>query len=140
MLRRKLTLSFNNSKLLSMGYILKIGEYKSYISDAGLVNDSEPVKLNNAPAEYDHINSMHSSDFTVAAGLELLFNQENGLLINIHNTGDFVDLTIDHQRIINQAYLKKDILDEDHQCALSWLKFGVDWALANCQKPVIINL
>jgi hypothetical protein len=128
-----------------MGYILKIGEYKSYISDAGLVNDTEPVKLNNAPPEYDHINSIHPSAnawhlFTVAAGLEVLFNEENGLLINIHNTGDFVDLTIDHQRIINQAYLKKDILDEDHQCALSWLKFWVDWALANCQKPVFINL
>jgi hypothetical protein len=127
-----------------MGYSLKIGEYKSYVSDIGLIDDTDLVKLDNAPVEYGNSNLMQTSAtawhlFSVASGLESLFNEKVGLLINNTNIGDFVDLTSDHQRIINLAYLNKGNLVEDHQCALTWLKFWVDWAIEHCQRPVFVN-
>jgi hypothetical protein len=127
-----------------MGYILKIGEYKSYNSDVGVVHDAELVRLATAPYEYGYSNVMQPSGtswffFTVAAGLESLFNEKDGLLLNNYNDGEFVDLTKEHQRIIDQAYSKKVNLKEDHQCALTWLKFWVDWAIENCKKPVFVN-
>jgi len=90
---------------------------------------------------------------------DLFFNEENGIL---RDHPGCVPLSIRHKKEIDKSYklfrskypnvvaeysskILNDIPDENWPeengalCRLEWLKYWVDWALENCEKPVFEN-
>lgn len=116
----------------------------------------------------DHTNSRWPSytswsEFTRFAGLHyLMYNEEVGLL---RKHPGCVPLVKEHKEIIDKAYQKfydrypnakagyspkidfeKRIFEDTEwpvengmAARLEWLKYWVDWALENCEKPVFYN-
>jgi hypothetical protein len=94
---------------------------------------------------------------------ELMFDEENGLM---KNHPGYTALTQEHKAIIDAAYVSfyekypnakpgyspksrdgNDLFIEDPDwpeangiaVRLEWLKYWIDWALANCSEPVFCN-
>jgi len=128
-----------------MGFTFKIGELTSYKEENETYYDATEVTLDNAPADgspTDHTNARWPSytawaEFTAATNLQLLFGHKIGELIPEHP--GYAILTKRHQVMINTAYARKNKIDEEHHGRLEWLKFWVDWALANCKQPAFVN-
>lgn len=103
------------------------------------------------------------TDFCKFVGLhELFFNKHNGIMAHHPNC---VPLSQRHKKEIDSAYIKfkekypkakagyspkinfeKKIYEDSEWpkennwlCRLEWLKYWVDWALANCKRPVFEN-
>lgn len=127
-----------------MGFDLEIGEFKPYTEDDITIYTVVDVKLSEAPAyghPMDFTNRLLPSEtgwfeFAKAAGLTVLFNWIDGQIINRSAYGSFVDLTQEHKAVIDAAYENINKLHPDHHGRLEWLKFWVDWALTNCERPV----
>lgn len=128
-----------------MGFTFKIGELTRHEYDGKPYYDAADVTLDNAPADgspTDYTNARWPSytgwtDFTRATGLFLLFGDKVGELIPEHP--GYAILTKRHQVIINSAYNTRSTLAKEHIGRLEWLKFWVDWALANCKQPAFVN-
>lgn len=149
-----------------MGYSISIGQLEVNINEDGLDSyislDVASRALSGAPAygePTDHMNSRWPSytswsDSMNFLGLQdFMFDQDTGLMRE--HPGTF-PLTPDHKSILDEAYTdfylkypnaKAGYNDEDenwpeengYACRLEWLKFWIDWALANCDKPVFHN-
>ena len=152
-----------------MGYLLTIGELDiEYSQEEEFCNIvARGFKNSDAPAfgePTDFTSSCWPSytvwlDFCKFVGLtELFFNKDDGILA--HHPG-CVPLTQRHKRAIDSAYLnfkrkypnakagyspKRGVYDDPNWpeennwfCRLEWLKYWVDWALANCKRPVFQN-
>ena len=137
-----------------MGYTLTIGQLEtSWNTDDGLestIRNSEKEKhLKTAPAygePTDHTNSRwpsYSAWHNFARFVELedfFYSKETGLL---RNHPGCIPLSVKHKEIVDKAY--KDFYEkywpEENTWAvrLEWLKFWIDWALENCDKPVFYN-
>lgn len=145
-----------------MGYTLKIGEYASefhdednttwisqYAEDAQ--HDAAPAygePTDNTNARWPSYTSWHN--FARFVGLEdFFFNEEMGL---IRKHPGCVPLARYHQSSIENAMLNfkikhpnaiprmTDESEADCQLArLTWLKYWVDWAMQNCERPVFYN-
>lgn len=48
-------------------------------------------------------------------------------------------ITLEHKKKIDLAYLRKNELREGNIGRMEWLKFWIDWALANCKNPAFCN-
>lgn len=148
---------------MRMGYTLTIGNAQVFYDN----NPDWPYrkieakgeKLDNAPAfgePTDYTNSRWPSytawhNFCEFTGLEKLFYDEEYGLISTHPGS--VPLTSTHKEAVDMAYLKfkKDYpnavaefkennpVKNAFLCRLEWLKFWVDWSLANCEKPIFYN-
>ena len=104
------------------------------------------------------------ANFCKFTGLtELFFNKDDGIIACHSNC---VPLTQRHKKVIDTAYLNfkrkypnakagyspkvdydEGVYDDpdwpeenNWLCSLEWLKYWVDWALANCKRPVFQNI
>lgn len=128
-----------------MGFNFKIGQLTQSIEEGETIYDVQEVRLDNAPADgspTDYTNARWPSysawhEFTNATALHMLFGHKVGELIPEHP--GYAMLTKRHQVMINTAYARKGTIPEEHHGRLEWLKFWVDWALANCKEPAFVN-
>lgn len=119
-----------------MGFNLIIGEATA---------DGEHAKirrLKNAPADgvpTDYTNQRWPSytgwtDFYNTVGLKDLFERR---ILRDHP--GFVLLQQSDKDEIDRAYQSIKLFPAEHQVRLEWLKFWVEWALTNCEKPIFYN-
>jgi len=147
-----------------MGYNLGIGELNVIYDnggDARITLDFEPEKGHNA----DFLNVGEPTDGSNMRWpsyaswkkviikldmLDLFFNDDDSLM-RCHP--DTVPLNEEHRKVINSKYkefkrkypnAKPNYNDEDNEenaalVRIEWLKYWVNWALDNCEKPVFHN-
>lgn len=149
-----------------MGYSITIGQLKTEIHGEGIESlDAADANEIDAPAygePTDYTNSRWPSytswgDAMDFIGLEdLMFNEDTGLMRE--HPGCF-PLTQEHKAIIDKAhkayyakypnavagYAPEGTNEENwpeyngYATRLEWLKYWVDWALENCENPVLSN-
>lgn len=125
-----------------MGFNLRIGEAVKVTDECGFHITAKFKKLENAPADgvpTDYTNERWPSytgwtDFYESVNLKYLFEQD---ILKRHP--GFIDLTFLHKEAIDRSYEKIKLYPVEHQVRLEWLKFWIDWALANCKRPVFYN-
>ncbi len=150
------TLKIGNAKIFYDG-----GEYPYCCIDVEFKHDKNAPAFNE-PTDYENqtwpsYTSWH--DFSMFAGLyDLFYSKEDGL-ISCHPGS--TPLTKKHKEIIDNSYKlfkekypkstptygkAKDFEDDPNNpienswlCRLEWLKYWVDWALENCDKPIFYN-
>lgn len=121
-----------------MGFNLKIGE--AFKEGNRIL--AKTVRLDNAPADgvpTDHTNERWPSyigwtDFYNATGLTSLMEDQ---LLRKHP--GFVELTQADKDVVDRVYASIKLFPTDHQVRLEWLKFWIDWALENCERPIFYN-
>ncbi len=140
-----------------MGYTLKIGEATTEWDEDYMEINVRDEKFKDAPADgvpTDHTNKRWPSyagweDFCDAVNLrDLFYNEDEGLIAEHPGVKP---LTMKHYHAIDEAYNTYAATVPPtvniHQATqmpynvnrLKWLKFWVDWALTNCEKPVFYN-
>lgn len=140
-----------------MGYTISIGELIEVTDEDGYTySDVKDERHENAPAfdePTDYTNSRWPSytqwsKAMESVGLYRLFYAEPGGLIRPHP--GCVALTLDHKMQIDEADQNYRAqypnaragygpTQDPNLVRLEWLKYWVDWALENCQRPVIVN-
>ena len=144
-----------------MGYSLTIGQAEinySHDPDDMICNVCVRDEYDkNSPAfgdPTDYTNARWPSytawtNFTEWAGLYNMFYEGDFGLLNKHP--GCLPLTIDHKRQIDESYERiqtefpnlvacfNDTPESSYFARLIWLKYWVDWALENCEKPAIQN-
>lgn len=146
-----------------MGYTIIIGEmdieYDQDLNRPYTFISAKEKRLENAPAfgePTDYTNQRWPSYsswemFAKFVGLEDLFFDKMNVLCLIKSRPGYTPLTITHKKIVDEVYdkfkkkypnvkAKFDASDENRWfCRLVWLKFWIDWALVNCERPVFYN-
>jgi hypothetical protein len=141
-----------------MGYSITIGEHRKYREDGRWVHDAEDRENPDAPSfrgdeitgRTNHRAPSYSGwhAFTSDTNLQQLFWHEKQGLMREHP--GHVVLRKKHLATLKVAL---GVYREEHPqaqenffdmvnanlCRLIWLVYWVEWALANCKRPVIVN-